>query len=93
MTPLPLVVCVWNDAWQGDGPVALDSVREHHKPEVVTTIGWLLHQDEVGVSLANEFYGDTYRGRTFIYAPMLISVTPYTLVKPRKPRPLKPPAT
>ena len=84
MTKLPLVIVEWDDAWTDEQTVTLEDVRASHKPMVVTTIGWLLLEDEVGVSLANEFYGGTYRGRTFILRSMVKSVTPYVLTKPRK---------
>ena len=83
----PFVEVVWNDAWvRADEPVTLADVAASHKPMVIHTLGYLLREDEVGVSLANEFYDEdgTFRGRTFIYRPMLISVKPYR--PPRKPR-------
>lgn len=83
---LPLVVVTWNDAWTKEDGVAIDDVRMHHAPIVVTTIGYLLLQDEVGVSIANEYYDDIYRGRTFIPGGMVRSVTPYKLSKPRTPK-------
>ena len=95
MTKLPFVIVEWNDAWvDGTEPINLSEVAIAHKPKVIKTAGWLLRQDNVGVSLANEYYSDEdiYRGRTFIFAPMVISVTPHNLVKPRRPRlPRKPP--
>lgn len=83
---LPLVVVVWNDAWTNELGVTKDDVRASHKPMVVTTIGWLLLDDEIGISIANELYDDTYRGRTFILRSMIQSVTPFALSTPRKRR-------
>lgn len=86
---LPLVIVKWNDAWvDGNDPVNLADVQASHKPKVIKTLGYLLYQNDVGVSLANEYYDDedVYRGRTFVFAPMIISVTPYTLTKQRKKR-------
>jgi hypothetical protein len=82
VTTLPLVLVIWNDAWSSETPVTLDHFV--HEPETVTTIGWLLRDDDTGVQLANEFYDDTYRGRTFIPRAMIQSVTPYALTKPRQ---------
>lgn len=83
-TKLPLVVVKWNDAWvKGDAPVVMSEVKHEHKPMPVTTIGWLLLDDEIGVQIANEFYDDAYRGRTFIMRSMVVSVTHHTLAKPR----------
>ena len=83
----PLVVVTWNDAWiDGTEPVLMSEVHIEHKPKVITTIGWLLKDDERGVSIACEHYDDdkTFRGRTFIPRGMVQSVTPHVLAKPRK---------
>jgi hypothetical protein len=74
---------VWDDAWTNENAVSLQDVGHTHKPEVITTLGWLLKQDDTGVSLANEFYAETYRGRTFIPAPMIKSILPFKLSKTR----------
>jgi len=89
---LELVIVEWNDAWGDEEPVSLDSVDAVHKPLVVRTIGWLLKSDDAGVSLANECYDNSYRGRSFIPKAMIKSVTPYKLVKPRKPSPERRPS-
>lgn len=82
---LPLVVVEWDDAWAiSDTPATPDEARISHKPEPVVTIGWVLHQDEVGIQVANEFYDGSFRGRTFILASMIRSVTPYKLSRPRR---------
>jgi hypothetical protein len=82
---LPLVIVEWNDAWvRADIPVTLDDVASSHKPEVIITLGWVLRDDDAGISLANEYYDSTYRGRTFIPRGMIKAVTPYKLSKPRK---------
>lgn len=81
---LPLVVVEWDDAWQSETPATL--AHFVHKPERITTIGWLMKEDDVGVQLANEFYDDTYRGRTFIPRAMIVGVTRYGLSKSRKPK-------
>lgn len=84
-----LVQLVWNDAWADlHEQVSVGDVGEKHKATLMETVGWLLRNDEVGVSLFNERcldQGDgTYRGRTFVLKAMIVSVTP--IVKPRKPR-------
>ena len=85
---LPLVVCEWADAWvKAEEPVTLADVATSHKPILVTTIGYVLLHDGEGISIANEFYDDVYRGRTFVPAAMIRSVTPYKLAKPRKSKP------
>lgn len=82
---LPLVLVEWNDAWgKGEEPVTLSDVAATHQPTVIHTLGWVLLEDEDGISLANEYYLDTYRGRTFIPRVLVRSVTPFSLTKPRK---------
>lgn len=87
----PFVSVEWNDAW-ADGT---DTLGEHehdtkHKPTVMETRGWLLGDNEAGVSLFNERCLDkgdgTYRSRTFIPRALVLSVTPWKLVRPRKPK-------
>lgn len=83
---LPLVLVTWNDAWvRGEEPVTMADVAASHKPMVIHTLGWLLRDDEMGVSIANENYAEdaTYRGRTFIPRVMVESVTHFTLGKKR----------
>lgn len=82
-----LVLITWHDAWiDGTEPVALSEVGHAHKPQVIKTLGWLLRDDEAGVSVACEHYAeeDVYRGRTFIPRGMIVSVMPYNLSKPRR---------
>lgn len=87
MKPLKLVVVEWLDAWvRADEPVTLADVGASHHPEPVTTIGWVLLQDDTGISLANEVYDGHYRGRTFVPAGMIESITPYKLTKARQPK-------
>lgn len=85
-TELPLVLVTWHDAWINETPVTVEDVAASHKPEVIRTLGWLLRDDDTGVSLANEHYAGTYRGRTFIPRGMVVSVVRYTLTKPRTKR-------
>ena len=82
---LPLVLVTWKDAnVGGDDVVTPENVSAYHKPTVVSTLGWLLKEDEEGVTLVNEFYDEFFRGRTFIYRPMIVSIDHYNLAKPRK---------
>lgn len=83
---LPLVVVEWDDAWvDGSDPVNLADAASSHKPKTIVTLGWVLKDDERGISLANEHYADedTYRGRTFIPRAMVRSTTPFKLAKIR----------
>ena len=83
-----LVVAVWDDAWaDGSDSVTEKDALDKHRPTVMQTIGWLLADDDAGISLFNERCLDqgeeTYRSRTFIPRAMVRSVTPFTLTKPR----------
>lgn len=93
-----LVRVIWHDAW-GDAtePVNVEEAHLKHKPMKMTTLGWLLVDNEVGVSLANEHYVDdsgvdVYRGRTFILRSMIISVDAMKLSKMPAKRAKKEPA-
>jgi hypothetical protein len=82
-----LVEVVWADAWgEADDEVSLDDVASTHTPTIMHTVGWLVHQDEIGVSIFNEKYASrpSYRGRTFILASMVKSITPLLGQKKRR---------
>ena len=87
----PFVVVTWLDAWQDqENFTTAHGIKATHEPMHVTTMGILIHDDEMGVSIANERSTqdgqDVYRGRTFIPRAMVKSVVPYNLTKPKKPR-------
>lgn len=79
-----LVLVEWWDAWGESEPISLQTVAGSHEPLLVRTLGWLLHEDERGVQVANEHYEGYFRGRSFIPRAMVKSVTPYALSKPRR---------
>ena len=85
------VVCKWWDAWcDGVDDVTIEKVWEKHKPLEMETRGWILLDDEIGVSLFYERSGDqsSYRGRTFIPRGMIKSIEDFP--PKRKPRKVKP---
>lgn len=93
----PLVIVEWLDAWQDqDNFATAHGIKATHEPMPIQTIGWLLQDDEVGISLANEQSTDeghdVFRGRTFIPRAMVKSTTPYQLTKPRRKRVTNDPA-
>jgi hypothetical protein len=94
MTPT-LVVVEWWDAWADvDGFATIHGVHQTHRPMLIQTIGWLLQDDDTGVSLANEQSTEdgqqTWRGRTFVPRGMVQSVSPFKAERakraPRKPK-------
>lgn len=78
----PLIVVEWDDASCGADEV-VDPENVTHAPAIITTIGWEMKNDEVGITLCNEYYDKLFRGRTFIPRAMIRSVTPYKLSRPR----------
>lgn len=86
MTDIIFVEVEWEDAW-GNATEAVfpQDAHEQHKPEVIKTYGWLLVDNEKGVSVFSEKCDDgSYRGRSFITRAMIKSVIPLKLSKPRK---------
>lgn len=82
---LPLVLVEWLDANTDNEEINEENVHTFHKPWVIHTLGWLLKEDEVGVTICNEYYKDYYRGRTFIPRGMVVSMVPFRLAKyPKK---------
>jgi len=81
-TNLPLVLVEWDDACHFDSGATMRDVLSSHKPERVTSLGWVMVDDSVGIMLATEFYDDMYRGRTLIPREMVRKVTPVKLARP-----------
>lgn len=93
MSKPPFVIVLWNDAWSdATASVTISNAHDTHKPLVMETRGWLLVDDERGVSIASERCLDPeqetyYRGRSFVLRAMVQSVTEWPApAKPRKPR-------
>ena len=85
----PLVIVEWQDAWSDEANFATaHGVKSTHEPMVVRTLGYVLVDDETGISVVAERSvqdgHDVFRGRTFIPRAMVKSVTPYKLSKPRR---------
>ena len=88
-TNLELVILTWLDAHTDTSEFSLTELDEKHKAWQIETVGWLLRDNQEGVSLANEKTSpETYRGFTFVPKGMVLSVKPYK--SPRKPRIAKP---
>lgn len=85
MNDHPLVLVTWNDAWgNSHEDIAPSDALFEHRPMEMQTVGWLVHQDEAGVSLFTERKktADSYRGRTFIPRAMVVSID--LVIKPRR---------
>lgn len=74
MKPLPFALVTWRDAHSDSAQWEPEAVP--HAPLIITTAGWVLREDEEGITLANEQVMDsgsiTYRGRTFILAETIV---------------------
>lgn len=82
-----LVLVAWDDAHaDASEALSLEDMAVKHRAAVFQTVGWLIIEDEKGVSVANERCLDAgdevYRGRTFIPKSLIRSVTP--VLKPRR---------
>lgn len=82
------VTVVWSDAYaDGVEDVTIEHAKEKHRPIVMETRGYMLVDDEVGVSLFHERCREdnTFRGRTFILRQNVISVEDFPTKRKRKP--------
>lgn len=87
-----LVLVLWDDAWQDQENFSTaHGIQSTHGPMPVETLGWVLQDDDVGISIVNEHSTqdghDVFRGRTFIPRAMIKKVTEFKLTKPRQPKP------
>ena len=89
---IPFVQVVWEDAW--GTPVedlSIKEVPDKHVACVKTTRGWLLLENEKGLSLSSERYceegEDRYVGRSFIPTKMIVSITPLRVSEQKKKKP------
>ena len=73
-TPPPLVLVRWRDAWFDPEQLGADDWREDYP---VMTVGFLVRDDGVVVSVAQEVLpdGDGFRAVTHIPAPIVASIT------------------
>jgi hypothetical protein len=89
ITDKPVVVVRWNDAQSSATKVYTEGDPSYHAPVVMETLGWLLKDDEAGVSIMNEVFAEegvkNYRGHTFVPRSLIIEVIPFA-GQPRKKR-------
>jgi hypothetical protein len=75
-----LVRVFWNDAQSSATKIYLKS--RDHAPTIMETIGWLMDDDESGVSVCNERYTEDgevcFRGHTFVPRGIVVSVVQVT---------------
>ena len=80
----PLVIVRWNDAHTAEATqYAVADVP--HSPLVIETVGWLLRDDDAGISLVSERLDNAqYRGYTFVPRGMVVEGREVT--RPRRKR-------
>lgn len=90
----PYCIVIWDDAWSDSvGTATTKDAGDLHKAAHYETRGWVLVDDDRGVSVFPERCLDDgevhYRGRTMIPRSLIVSVTPVTThaKSPRKSRP------
>lgn len=87
MTEPRFVTVTWQDAWaDGVDDTSIEKAHEKHRPIVMETRGWLLKEDDVGVSIFYERTQDqlSYRGRTFILRGMIVKIEDFPVRRTRK---------
>jgi len=84
----PIVIVRWNDAQSSATHVFKEGEdMNYHKPMVMETLGWLLNDDEQGVSVMNEAFSEeglNYRGHTFVPRSLILSTEVVKAQRKRK---------
>lgn len=82
-----IAIVVWDDA-HGSSTRDVTEKELPHAPVTMTTIGWLLREDDKGISIACERFAedgvDYYRGHTFVPHAMVKSCTKFNLSPARR---------
>jgi hypothetical protein len=83
-----LALVVWNDAHADLDQAWIQADGYSHAPLRVTTVGWIVKDDQEGVTLFSESIADTesasFRARSFIPRGMIVDISPLASKKPRK---------
>lgn len=84
----PIVIVRWNDAQSSATHVFKEGEdMNYHKPMVMETLGWLLKDDEQGVSVMNEAFSEeglNYHGHTFVPRSLILSTEVVKAQRKRK---------
>lgn len=77
---------IWGDAHSRSEEQTDTNIK--HEPEVVHTYGWILRSNEVGVTVAAEWFpGDNlWRDTTFVPRAMVIQEVVLNIGVPRRPK-------
>lgn len=85
----PLVRVSWLDAHSGANYLTEYSADDiPHGPAHAYTVGYMIRNDEKGITVMGEFFPDDaqFRGRTFIPAGMVLGVDKLRIASKPKPR-------
>lgn len=85
--PYPFIAIEWHDSSSPDATAIFDAknLSDAHGEMPVITCGWLLKEDEQGVTLASEWFAGTteFRGLTCILKANIVHRAELRAVKPR----------
>lgn len=84
----------WNDAHSlgSTDQVELEDLKKLHGTVPIITAGWIVRDDEVGVSVCSEFLGGTsFRNSTFIPKALVVYVQYLKVSSPRVKKPVSSP--
>jgi len=88
MTTKPsLGIVEWHDAHSPGSTevVTAEEIHKVHHPLLMTTVGWILADDAVGITIAGEWCGDhEYRNVTFIPRVLVVNVRAVRAPKKKK---------
>lgn len=81
----PLVCCVWADAHMSmDEFTPSEVAQDFHKPEMVKTFGLLVHDNEIGVTMAMEEGLEDGKFRHLMFVPRQMVVEVVDLGMPKR---------
>lgn len=82
-----VAIVVWDDA-HGSATKDVTEAELPHAPVTMTTLGWVLRDDDKGISIACERFAedgvDYYRGHTFVPRSLICSCTKFNLHTTKK---------
>lgn len=85
------VVVIWNDAKATLEELTIDEIKAMHKPDKIHTQGYIIVDDETGISIAGEWLpgnrtsdDDSYRSVSFIPKGMIQEVIQFAKPKSRR---------
>lgn len=83
--PVQFVFVYWEDAHADFDMTSPTDALLKHKPAQAVTPGWLMVDNEIGVTVAGEYFpeDESYRAPSFIPRAMVTDVVPVTITRKR----------